>query len=361
MNKMKATKLLYNLGQSLWLDNITRDHLNNGTIRKYIDELSVTGLTSNPTIFEQAIKKSTAYDENIRSGLKKSKSAEEIFFELAIEDLTRAADLFRPIYDQTNGVDGWVSLEVSPLLAYDTKSTLTAARDLFTRAQRPNLFIKIPGTKEGLPAIEEAIFAGIPVNVTLLFSREHYLAAANAFLKGIGRRLNAGLNPGIGSVASVFVSRWDGAVAGKVPEDLKNRLGIAMARRTYKAARSLMNSPEWQRIYNAGARPQRLLWASTGTKDPQASDILYVKALASPFTVNTMPEGTLLALEKYNEIGEIMSVDGGDCEEVLTEFVRAGIDLDGLAEKLQEEGARSFAKSWNELTEVISSKGKTLN
>lgn len=352
--------MLHNLGQSIWLDNITRDHLNNGTIRKYIDELSVTGLTSNPTIFEQAIKSSAAYDDNIRSGLKKGKSPEEIFFELALEDLTRAADLFRPIYDQTHTVDGWVSLEVSPLLAYDTASTLSAARNLYARADRPNLFIKIPGTKEGLPAIEEAIFAGIPINVTLLFSHEHYLAAAEAFLRGIERRLDAGLNPNVGSVASVFVSRWDGAVAGKVPEDLKNRLGIAMAQRTYKAALSLLSTPRWQRIYNAGARPQRLLWASTGTKDPLASDILYVKALAAPFTVNTMPEGTLKALGKYNEIGEIMDAGGGDCEEVLAKFVKAGIDLDALAAKLQEDGAKSFVKSWNELIAVITSKSKTL-
>lgn len=358
--RMKATKLLNNLGQSLWLDNITRDHLNNGTIRKYIDELSVTGLTSNPTIFEQAIKKSAAYDDNIRSGLKNGKSAEEIFFELAIEDLTRAADLFRPIYDKTNTVDGWVSLEVSPLLAYDTKSTFEAARDLYTRANRPNLFIKIPGTREGLPAIEEAIFAGIPVNVTLLFSSEHYLAAAEAFLRGIERRLEAGLNPNVGSVASVFISRWDGAVAGKVPDALKNQLGIAMGNRTYKAARTLMNSPGWQRINNSGARSQRLLWASTGTKDPQASDVLYIKALAAPFTVNTMPEGTLLAIGNHTEIGEIMSSDGGDCEVVLKRFEEAGIDLDALAAKLQEDGAKSFVKSWNELIEVISSKSKTL-
>jgi transaldolase len=357
---MKATKLLNNLGQSLWLDNITRDHLNKGTIAKYIDELSVTGLTSNPTIFEQAIKKSTAYDDNIRSGLKKGKSAEEIFFELALEDLTRAADLFRQIYDQTNTVDGWVSLEVSPLLAYDTKSTLSAAKDLYARANRPNLFIKIPGTKEGLPAIEEAIFAGIPINVTLLFSREQYLATAEAFLRGIERRLEAGLNPNVGSVASVFISRWDGAVAGIVPDSLKNQLGIAMANRTYKAARSLMSSPRWQRIYNLGARPQRVLWASTGTKDPLASDVLYIKALAAPFTVNTMPEGTLLALGNHNELGEIMSADGGDCEVVLKRFAKAEIDIDALASKLQEDGAKSFVKSWNELIAVISSKGKTL-
>ena len=268
---MKATQLLHNLGQSLWLDNITRDLLHSGTLERYIAELSVTGLTSNPTIFNQAIKNSSAYDDTIRAKVEEGKSGEELFFELAIEDLTDAADLFRPIYDRTNGVDGWVSLEVSPLLAYDTASTLAAAKDLFAQAARPNLFIKIPGTKEGLPAIEEAIFAGIPVNVTLLFSREHYLAAAEAFVRGIERRIAAGLRPNVGSVASVFVSRWDAAVKGKVPAEITNRLGIAIAERTYKACRELLGSPRWQRVYNAGAYPQRLLWASTGSKDPTAT------------------------------------------------------------------------------------------
>ncbi len=357
---MKATQLLHDLGQSLWLDNITRDLLNSGTIQRYIDEFSVTGLTSNPTIFEQAIKNSASYDEIIRGKHQKGKSGEELFFELALEDLTRAADLFRPIYEQTNTVDGWVSLEVSPLLAYDTASTLAAAQSLYARAARPNLYIKIPGTTEGLPAIEEAIFAGVPVNVTLLFSREHYLAAAEAFLRGIERRLDAGLNPNVGSVASVFISRWDGAVAGQVPEALRNQLGIAMAKRTYKAARTLLSSPRWQRVYNAGARPQRLLWASTGTKDPQASDILYIKALAAPFTVNTMPEATLKALSQYSGIGEVMAADGGDCEEVLAKFTGAGIDVDTLAVQLQEEGAQSFVKSWNELMKVITSKSTAL-
>src|SRR5215470_17792543 len=300
---MKATQLLHDLGQSLWLDNITRDLLDNGTLQRYIDELSVTGLTSNPTIFDQAIKHSTAYDQTIRRKLKEGKSGEELFFELALEDLTRAADLFRPIWDRSDGVDGWVSLEVSPLLAHDTKSTLAAAKELFARAGRPNLFIKIPGTKEGLPAIEEAIFAGIPVNVTLLFSREHYLAAAEAFLRGIERRIDAGLKPNVGSVASVFVSRWDVAVMGKVPDALRDQLGIAIAKRIYKAYRDLLGSPRWQRSYNAGARPQRLLWASTGTKDPKASDVLYIKALAAPFTVNTMPENTLKALAQHTDLG----------------------------------------------------------
>ncbi|HTX53065.1 MAG TPA: transaldolase [Candidatus Baltobacteraceae bacterium] len=357
---MKATQLLHNLGQSLWLDNITRDLLNSGTLKRYIDELSVTGLTSNPTIFDHAIKNSTAYDAAIRKKLTEGKSGEELFFELALEDLTGAADLFRPIYERTNGVDGWVSLEVSPLLAHDAASTLAAAKDLHARAGRPNVFIKIPGTKEGLPAIEEAIFAGIPINVTLLFSREHYLAAADAFLGGIERRVAAGLSPEVGSVASVFISRWDAAVAGKVPAALNNTLGIAMAQRTYKAARNLLVSPRWQRIYNAGARPQRLLWASTGTKDPKASDVLYVKALAAPFTVNTMPEGTLNALADHGDLSEIMSADGGDCETVLTEFANATIDLDALAAKLQDEGAKSFVNSWNELMGVITAKSARL-
>ena len=357
---MKATQLLHNLGQSIWLDNITRDLINSGTLKRYIDELSVTGLTSNPTIFDHAIKNSTAYDAAIRKKLDEGKSGEDLFFELALKDLTRAADLFRPVYDRTDGVDGWVSLEVSPLFAYDTASTLAAAKTLHARAGRPNVLIKIPGTKEGLPAIEEAIFAGVPVNVTLLFSREHYVAAAEAFLRGIERRIDAGLKPEVGSVASIFISRWDAAMAGKVPTRLSNQLGIAIAKRTYKAYRELLGSPRWQRIYNAGARPQRLLWASTGTKDPKASDVLYVKALAAPFTVNTMPEGTLKALADHGEVSEIMSADGGDYAIVLDEFATAGIDLWELAARLQDEGAKSFVNSWNELLGVIASKSATL-
>jgi len=357
---MKATQLLHNLGQSLWLDNITRDLLNTGTLKQYIAELSVTGLTSNPTIFDHAIKNSTAYDSAIQQKLQEGKSGEALFFELALEDITRAADVLRPVYDKTNGVDGWTSLEVSPLLAHDMKSTLAAAKDLHARAARPNLFIKIPGTKEGLPAIEESIFAGIPVNVTLLFSREHYVAAAEAFLRGIERRIAAGLNPTVGSVASVFVSRWDAAVARKVPAELTNRLGIAVAERTYKACRDLLTSARWQCAYNAGARPQRLLWASTGTKDPKASDVLYVKALAAPFTVNTMPEATLRALADHGELGTIMAADGGDCETVLAQFAKAGVNIDALAAQLQDEGAKSFVKSWNELMGVIDSKSVVL-
>jgi transaldolase len=358
---MKATQLLHDLGQSIWLDNITRDLLDSGTLARYIDVLSVTGLTSNPTIFDHAIKNSSAYDAAIRGGLAKRKSGEALFFDLAMADITRAADLFQPIHNKTNTVDGWVSLEVSPLLAHDTASTLREAKDLFERAARPNLFIKIPGTTEGLPSIEEAIFAGVPINVTLLFSREHYLAAAEAFLRGIERRLDAGLNPNVGSVASVFISRWDTAVMTKTPDELRDQLGIAIAKRTYKAYRSLLSSPRWQRIYNAGARPQRLLWASTGTKDPKASDILYVKALTAPFTVNTMPEGTLKALAEHTDLGPLLPADGGDCEEVLAKFAKAGIDVDALAAQLQDEGAKSFVKSWKDLMAVIASKSAALN
>jgi transaldolase len=357
---MKATGTLHEQGQSLWLDNITRDLLQSGTLERYIDELSVTGLTSNPTIFDHAIKNSSAYDAAIRTKVREGKSGEELFFELALEDLTRAADLFRPIWDRTRGVDGWVSLEVSPLLAHDTASTLAAAKALHARAGRPNLLIKIPGTKEGLPAIEEAIFAGIPINVTLLFSREQYLAAADAFLRGIERRVVAGLEPEVGSVASVFISRWDAAVARRVPEALRNQLGIAIAMRTYKAYRGLLGSARWQRVFNEGARPQRLLWASTGTKDPGASDVLYVRALAAPFTVNTMPEGTLKALADHGALGGTLTADGGDSEAVLARFAKAGIDVDALASQLQDEGAKSFVSSWHELMDVIAGKSATL-
>ena len=358
---MKATETLHDRGQSLWLDNITRDLLQSGTLKRYIDELSVTGLTSNPTIFDHAIKNSSAYDAAILRKLKEGKSGEELFFELALEDLTRAADLFRPIWDRTGGVDGWVSLEVSPLLAHDTARTLAAANALHARAGRPNLLIKIPGTKEGLPAIEEAIFAGIPINVTLLFSHEHYLAAADAFLRGIERRVAAGLPSEVGSVASVFISRWDAAVNGRVPEALRNQLGIAIAKRTYKAYRTLLGSPRWQRVFNAGARPQRLLWASTGTKDPGASDVLYIRALAAPFTVNTMPEGTLKALADHGALGGILTADGGDGEEVLARFAGAGIDVDALASQLQDEGAKSFVSSWRELMDVVAGKSAALD
>jgi len=352
--------MLHDLGQSLWLDNITREILRSGALKRYIAELSVTGLTSNPTIFDHAIKNSTSYDAAIRDRSRPGKSSEALFFDLALEDLTQAADLFQPVYDRTNGLDGRVSLEVSPLLAYDTASTLAQAKELFARAARPNLFIKIPGTPEGLPAIEAAVFAGVPINVTLLFSREQYVAAAEAFLRGIERRIAAGLNPNVDSVASLFVSRWDGAVAGKVPAALTNQLGIAIARRTYVAYLDLLASARGQRAYNHGARAQRLLWASTGTKDPKASDVLYVNALAAPFTVNTIPEATLRAFAEHGEVGQLMPIDGGDCETVLAEFARAGVNLDTLAAQLQEDGAKSFTKSWNELMAVIGSKAEAL-
>jgi transaldolase len=357
---MKATQQLHNLGQSLWLDNITRDLLNNGTLERYIAELAITGLTSNPTIFDHAIKNSSSYDRAIRDYASKGKSGEELFFELALEDLARAADLFRPIHDRTNGLDGWVSLEVSPLLAHNTASTLAEAKQLFARANRPNLLIKIPGTKEGLPAIEEAIFAGIPVNVTLLFSPEQYRAVAEAYIRGIERRIQAGLNPKVGSVASVFVSRWDTAVAGKVPPELANRLGIAIARGTYQDYVKLLGSSKWQRAFNEGAIPQRLLFASTGTKDPKASDTLYVESLAVPLTVNTMPEATLQALADHGKVDALPAKEMNDTARTLDDFVKAGVNLSALGAQLQEEGATSFVKSWNDLLNVISSKTASL-
>ena len=354
---MKATQQLHDLGQSLWLDNITRGLLIKGTLRRYIQEFSVTGLTSNPTIFDHALRNSREYDHGIQQKLQEGKSGEALFFELAIEDLRQAADLFRPIYDRTNRVDGWVSLEVSPLLAHDTAATLAAARDLHARAGRPNLFIKIPGTKEGLPAIEEAIFWGVPVNVTLLFSAAQYVAAAEAYMRGIERRITAGLNPDVGSVASLFVSRWDVAVADKVPSELRNQLGIAIARETYESYRSLLDSPRSQRTLNAGARAQRLLFASTGTKDPQASDTLYVQALAAPFTVNTMPEATLKALADHGNVSETLHPHS---EDELARFAGAGIDTRGMGLRLQNEGAASFIKSWKELLQCIADKTETL-
>ena len=357
---MRPTQQLHERGQSLWLDNITRALLTSGTLRRYIDELGITGLTSNPTIFDHAISQSNDYDSAIRDKLAAGRSGEDLFFDLALEDLTVAADLFQPINAATNGIDGWVSLEVSPTLADDTAGTIAAAQELHARAGRPNLFIKIPGTPAGLPAIEEAIFAGVPVNVTLLFSRAQYLAAAEAYLRGLERRLEAGLNLMVGSVASLFISRWDKAVVDRVPTELHNRLGIAVAQQTYRAYRELINSPRYGRLANSGARPQRLLWASTGTKDPDASDVLYVTALQAPFTVNTMPEETLLDFADHGQVGEMLAADGGDAEETLARFAQAGVDVDALANQLQREGATAFVRSWDGLMTCLATRSDSL-
>jgi len=356
-----APRALAWAGQSLWLDNITRALLDSGTLEGYITGgLTVTGLTSNPTIFDNAISKSTSYDADIRALAAKGVSVEDLFFELAIGDLARAADLFRPVYERTASVDGWVSLEVSPLLAYDAALTLSAAKALHAKAARPNLFIKIPGTKEGLPAIEAAIFAGVPVNVTLLFSTEQYLAAADAYQKGLERRVAAGLSPDVRSVASLFISRWDRAVTGKVPAELNNKLGVAVGTRAYKAYRDLLESDRWQRLENLGARPQRLLYASTGVKDPAAPDTLYISALASPNTVNTMPEETLLAFGDHGSVSGVLLRDGGDAERVLAAFGKAGVDLGKLAATLQADGAEAFNGSWKHLLASIEAKSKAL-
>lgn len=357
---MKGTQQLRDAGQSLWLDNITRDLLDRGTLRQYINELSVTGLTSNPTIFDHAISHSNSYDSEIGKLMARGLSGEDAFFELALEDLRRAADLFAPTHERTASADGWVSLEVSPLLAYDAKTTVQEAKTLHAKAGRPNLFIKIPGTKEGGTAIEEAIFTGVPVNVTLLFSREHYLGAAEAYMRGLERRVAAGLSPDVRSVASLFVSRWDKATMDKVPANLRDKLGIAIGQQAYKAYRDLLDSDRWQRLENLGARPQRLLFASTGTKDPKASDVLYIGALAAPNTVNTMPEETLLAFAEHGKVGSVMPRDGGDCEQILSSFTKAGVDLTKLAADLQSEGAKSFDESWQDLLTSIDTKSKAL-
>ena len=357
---MNPTQALARAGQSIWLDNLSRDLLTSGTLARYIFDLSVTGLTSNPTIFDHAIKNGAAYDDSIRARLSRGLSGEKLFFEVALEDITRAADLFRPIHERTAGVDGWVSLEVSPLLARDAQTTLSEARDLHARADRSNVFIKIPGTAEGLPAIEEAIFAGVPINVTLLFSVEQYRAAAEAWLRGVERRIEADLNPDVASVASIFLSRWDVAVAGKVPDALTNTLGLAIGHQAYRGYSHLLQSSRWRRVLNAGARPQRLLFASTGTKDPKASDVLYIKGLVAPLTINTMPENTLKAFADHGELAAPMAADGGDSAAVLRDFAKAGIGEKALAAKLQEEGAAAFVKSWSELMAVIESKSAAL-
>jgi transaldolase len=358
---MKATQNLHAAGQSLWLDNITRDLLTSGTLKHYIDTLSVTGLTSNPTIFDHAVSKSAAYDSDIQRMTKSGVATEDLFFQLAIADLQRAADLFRPIHDLTAGVDGWVSLEVSPLLAYETQKTVKAAKSLHAAAARPNLFIKIPGTREGASAIEEAIFSGVPVNVTLLFSRAHYVAAAEAYMRGLERRIAAGLSPNVRSVASLFVSRWDKATMDKLPGALRDRLGIAIAESAYAAYRDLIDSDRWQRLENFGARPQRLLFASTGTKDPKAPDTLYVGALAAPNTVNTMPEETLLDFADHGAVGDLLARDGQRASATLSEIVKAGVDLDSLAADLQSEGAKSFDESWANLLKSIETKSHALH
>jgi transaldolase len=357
---MKSTKQLHDLGQSLWLDNISRELLISGKLRRYIDEYSLTGLTSNPTIFDLAIRNSNFYDDSIRQKIAQGNSGDRLFFELALEDLTQAADLFRATYDATNGMDGWVSLEVSPLLAYDTASTIKEVAQLHAQSKRPNVFIKIPGTRNGIPAIEESTYQAVPVNVTLLFSREQYVASAEAYMRGIERRLAAGRDPRVHSVASVFISRWDKAVMNKVPAELRNRLGIAIAMRTYKSYRELLTSSRWQKLAQAGALPQRLLWGSTGTKDPAAPDTMYIEALAAPDTINTIPEPTLLAFADHGHVKGVLPADGGDAEKVLAEFARAGVDDAALAAELQREGAEAFSKSWNDLMQCLASKSEML-
>jgi transaldolase len=354
------TRQLHDLGQSLWIDNIDRDMLASGKLQGYVDELSVTGLTSNPTIFDNAIGSGSAYDDSIRALHDQGREGEDLFFELALEDLRQAADLFVAAHERTDGVDGWASLEVSPKIADDSEATIEQAQRLHIESRRNNIFIKIPGTEAGNKAIEESIHAAVPINVTLLFSTDQYVASAEAYMRAIERRIEDGDDPDVPSVASLFISRWDKAVTDTVPDELRDQLGIAVAKRTYRAYRELHESDRWQRLENEGARPQRLLWASTGTKDPEASDVLYVEALAAPLTINTMPDKTLLAFADHGQVRDPLPPDGGDCEEVLDAFNEAGIDTDALATHLQEEGAATFVKAWNELLGTIEEKRKAL-
>ena len=357
---MTHLQSLRDIGQSLWLDNITREILDDGTLQRYIDEYGITGLTSNPTIFDQAIGGSSAYDAGIGEKASAGKRDAELFVELALEDLRRAADMFRPVFDSTGGVDGWVSMELSPLLAADTAGSIEAAKRIHAQAGRDNLYVKIPGTPEGVPAIEESIFAGVPINVTLLFSMQQYVAAADAYMRGIERRIEAGLDPVVGSVASLFISRWDKASADTLPEELHNRLGIAVGQQTYRVYRELLASDRWKKLAAAGAQPQRLLWASTGTKDPKAPDTLYIEALAAPDTINTMPEKTLRAFADHGKVSGAIDEDGGDSEATLEKIAAAGVDVDALATQLQREGAESFVKSWNQLMQRIADKAQSL-
>jgi transaldolase len=356
---MKPTQELHELGQSLWLDNITRTMLDDGTEQGYIDEYNVTGQTSNPTIFDKAIGSGDAYDEQIAELREKGLDGEELFFELALADVRRAARMFQQIYKDTDRMDGWVSLEVSPTLAYDTQGSIQQAADLHGRAEENN-FIKIPGTPEGLPAIEESIFAGVPINVTLLMNSEQTIAAAQAYMKGIERRIEADLDPDVPSVLSIFISRSDVAVHDQVPDDLKNTLGVAVGQVTYRDWRRLFESDRWKGLADQGARLQRLLFASTGTKDPEASDTLYIEAFAAPDTINTMPDKTLKAFADHGKIGDPLPEDGGDAEEVLKAHRDAGIDTDALGLRLQKEGAEAFVKSWNELLDTIKSESERL-
>lgn len=357
---MNPTQVLHAMGQRLWVDNITRDMLDNGTLQRYIDTLHVTGLTSNPTIFDVAIGSGTQYDASIVEKARQRMAGEDLFVALALEDLCRAADLFLPMHRDSGGQDGWVSMEISPLLARDTAGSLAEAKQIFAQAARPNLFVKIPGTPESIPAIEEAILAGIPVNVTLLFSCAQYLAAAEAYMRGIERRLGAGLAPQVMSVASMFVSRWDVAVKDKVPEDLHNRLGIAVCEQTYQASRKLLETPRWKALAKAGAFPQRLLWASTGSKDPQAIESLYVEALAAPDTINTLPEKTLLAFADHGKPGHMMPINESGTNELLARFTHAGVDIEALAQQLQQDGANAFVASWRQLLARIAQKSAAL-
>jgi transaldolase len=353
---MNATSKLQELGQSLWLDNISRNMIDTGLLQTYISDFSITGLTSNPSIFTKAVAGGSDYDAQIASERATGATPEEIVLRLMVQDLRRAADLFAPIHKATSGKDGWVSIEVSPYLINDAKGSLEWAQRLHAQMDRANAFVKIPGTQQGAVAIEEAIFQGIAINVTLLFSRDQYVAVAEAYMRGIERRIDGGLDPKVRSVASVFVSRWDAAAAKQGRADLRNRLGLAVAADVWDAYQSILASERWQTLAKAGAMPQTLLWASTGVKDPEADDTLYITALAAPETINTMPDATLRAFADHGAVGKGGTLDreaGAKLRRVATE---GGLDLDALAGKLQVDGGDAFVTAWDELLKRVEGK-----
>jgi transaldolase len=355
--ELNPAQRLHALGQSLWLDSISRLMLRSGALARYVSELAVTGLTSNPTILGHAMAAGSDYDHSLARLVDAGVTdAQDLVYSLALEDLAEAAALFRPAWERTAGVDGYVSLEVPPDVAYDAQATIALARRLHDQAGFPNLLVKIPGTPPGLTAMEETITAGIGVNVTLLFSDTHYLRTADAYLRALERRRAAGLDLNVPSVASVFISRWDAAADPLLPPALHGRLGLAMAQKTYSSHLQLLSDKRWQTLAEAGARPQRVLWASTSTKDPDLPDSYYLGRLAAPDTIDTVPEKTLLAFADHGDPDQRLAPDYAAAERTISAIADAGVDVDILAERLQRQGAGAFGADWAALLDAMREK-----
>jgi transaldolase len=358
---VNPARQLHEAGQSLWLDSINRAMLGSGDLARYVDQLAVTGLTSNPTILGHAMAASHDYEGSLRALLAQGVSGpQDLVYAAAFEDLGQAANLFRPAWQASGGEDGYVSVEVPPDLAYDAPATVALARHLHAMAGFPNLLVKVPGTPQGLTVLEELVDAGIGVNVTLLFSDTHYLRTAEAYMRALERRLARGEDLAVPSVASVFVSRWDKAADSLLPKPLHGRLGVAMAQKVYSSYQSLLASDRWRDLEAGGARPQRVLWASTSAKDPALPDTYYVEKLASPGTINTMPEKTLIAFADHGTVGEMLRDDYASGEETVAEVAAKGVDVDALGESLQRQGARAFSADWSALLDAIAAKASSI-